>query len=461
MSRLRAFIAVSVTIPTLSCADRFTDPGPTPVDFAHHYAHYIRPNPDTTPVGGGGVDWPPFGVQGDRIYEAPGDPHPDAPGIWLGANVTPATCFADRNPGIADADKDWLADHCELELARGFAPSWGMSADDGCPGAEPLWAAKYHNNQQVVRLAYLPAYYDDCGGSSAFDHRGDSEFVMVQVVFNAGTQHWEYQTMWLSCHWHGGINSCSQWVSASETQFRVWPLAHPYVIVAERKHSNYRAADVCGEDMFNYDECQPFFPFRFPVDPARNVGSRHVALVPCIGSYGAMAGSGRTECFYTEDRSFCGWHPTNTECPPSYYDYLTSQYFERFDTDWGPGPVPPGGGAGPTGPTISGSTQLNGDQPGSWSIVWSGKTPSSCAWYVDEQLAQNGSCSYSRSFYDWPNTHYLWAEVVASDGSSAATPSHPVYVGMPDGEPAYLKQGLPGRTLEPRRPPSARRPSLR
>jgi hypothetical protein len=42
---------------------------------------------------------------------------------------------------------------------------------------------------QFVRIAYLPAYYRDCGDSYA--HDGDSEFIVLNVGYKSETRHWE------------------------------------------------------------------------------------------------------------------------------------------------------------------------------------------------------------------------------------------------------------------------------
>src|SRR3954464_2503725 len=151
-------------------------------------------DPITTP--GGPVVWRFFGSVNDPgEYEAPNDPSPGANGLWLGATVTPATCFNDQTRAIVDADQDWLDDRCEEEIARGFAPRWGMSDADDCPGGEPAWAAKYFPNNQIVRVMFMPAYYRDCGADG---HNGDSEYVIVDIRFNPTTQHWEFNREYLT-----------------------------------------------------------------------------------------------------------------------------------------------------------------------------------------------------------------------------------------------------------------------
>ena len=298
--------------------------------------------------GGGSGSWVFFGPSGDGLYQAPGDPHPEAPGLWLGDNVAPGTCFADRGASITDADRDWLDDHCEVELARAFAPTWEMSLSDGCPNGEPHWAAKYFPAPQVVRIAYMPAYYDDCGGGSIGDHRGDSEMVMVQVVFNSTSRHWEFERMWLSSHFNSMFDR-SSWAVREQAEFLYRPLTHPHVYVSERKHANYRSFGDCnyvwGIDSCNVNNWQRW---RFPVDPARNIGSFHTDLIGCPPSRGVFAGSGTIECFYSQpfgaSYPFCGWHSDRSvgNCATPYRSILMSPQYDRYGTsDWGPGPASP------------------------------------------------------------------------------------------------------------------------
>jgi hypothetical protein len=328
----------------------------------------------TSPVGAppiSGTSW------GDAIYQAPGDPSPGAYGIWLGPNVVPNGCFRDLNPGLADADLDWLADHCELELARAFAP--GLQLSDNCGDGEPHWAAKYFNSRGIVRLAFMPAYYLDCGYAG---HIGDAELIVVEVTFNYSTQHWEFRRMWLSAHHDAAFYGLqwgqdrSQWVERSGTrfgggnQFFTPPryLGHPIVAVATGKHANYSSPSKCENAVQNIvgiyaDSCYNGPSFRFPIVPSRNVGSRFVDHVGCTvstrRSEGLYVGC---EAFYQWKRFF-GWQVIpyalqgNTYYAGStpYSELLNSDKFELLSAwdiyDWGPGPhapgyVPPDGGGG-------------------------------------------------------------------------------------------------------------------
>lgn len=320
----------------------------------------VIPCPDEMPLGP--VTWSFFAPQGDVVYEAPNDPSPGSPGVWLGANISPATCFNDQNLSITDADHDWLDDGCELELARGFAPRWSMGEQDYCPDGEPTWAAKYFPVPSAVRIAFMPAYYDDCGDTDS--HPGDSEFVMVEVGFNYTTQHWEFRGMWLSAHYEARVYNVSwdrsDWVSVSDANFSRRPLGHPYVAVSAGKHANYKSEQTCNKTVVNQlgngEWCwgSVTSPFRFPIDPSRNVGSRFQPL-GCLGSTKRFAGNGRTECFYSENKRFAGWH-TGAAGETGYWELLRGDKFEVRFGDPGPGPnaytppLPPGEDPPPVGP---------------------------------------------------------------------------------------------------------------
>ncbi len=474
MFRLRKLLGVAVVLVGQSCAEVATNPEPSADVTEQDNAHVIEPCPECEPPPGNNVPWPPFGTLGDALYQAPGDPNPGLPGLWLGTNVTPAACFADRNPSIADTDKDWLADHCELELARGFAPTWGMAYNEGCPGAEPVWAVKYFYSNQTVRLVFLPAYYDDCGGLSIGDHRGDSEIILVEVRFDHASQHWVLYRVFFSAHYHGtfqGVFSYdrSALLNANQVEYNGRRYAtHPMVHVARRKHANYGSDSSCDDG--SIDSCEAHAPyFRFPIDPSRNLGSRHVQLVNCISSYGVLAGTGRQECFWTREfdagypmpaaMTFCGWHHTTSPCAGGYHNWLWSDYFEKYESDPGPGPNPPDPAM--FDPSIGGSSSVPAYQYGYWYVNWAGHSLSSCAWYVNGMFVSQGGCTFSFSFGGGPATHTLRASVTRSDGLTRDSPGFVVTV-PGDGENPFYRvpaAASPERTQRARDArPQVRRP---
>lgn len=291
-----------------------------------------------TENGGANSSWVFFGPPNDVPYQAAGDPYPAAAGIYLGW-VAPGACFANRNSGVASADQDLdgLHDSCELELARAFAPSWKMSRQDDCPDGEPYWAARYSATAEYVRIAYMPAYYRDCGptGPRAFNHDGDSEYVMVQVRYDASTQHWVFDGMFISAH-YGTSNDHSQWVSPTQAQFTWRAGTHPTVWVSIDKHGNYRSKEHCNSwNVYTlvdiHDECGWSFldPLRFPIDPSHNVGSAQVHLRDAVSAEKTY--SSRVEHIWT-DTQFRGWQEPDYgtfqgPAPMPYGAWLTGQWF--------------------------------------------------------------------------------------------------------------------------------------
>ena len=166
---------------------------------------------------------------------------------------------------------------------------------------------------------------------------------MVEVGFNQSTRHWEFRGMWLSAHYTTGNGDRSQWVAPGDAVFSRRYLAHPYVAVSANKHANYKSDSKCNNTFAGStgygDSCygSMMTPFRFPIDPARNAGSKSTDLMGCVGSIKQFAGNGRYECFYY-DRPFAGWH-AGAAGETSYRTILVSDKFEYRSGDPGPGPA--------------------------------------------------------------------------------------------------------------------------
>jgi hypothetical protein len=188
------------------------------------------------------------GTGNGTLTVVPGDPSPGAAGIWLGNTTSKQWCSREYNPFITDNDHDWLDDECEYQLAKAFAPALAMNPIDGCAGGEPYWAAKWFSNKpfgsgEFVRIAYMPAYYRDCGLDG---HDGDSEFLMVGIEFNAGTRHWQLREAFLSAHYHTA-NEHSIYTNdpTSLTYPSGRPRSYPLVWIAKGKHADYRTQGQC------------------------------------------------------------------------------------------------------------------------------------------------------------------------------------------------------------------------
>src|SRR6266480_3525513 len=179
-------------------------------------------------------------------------------------------CFEARALGKWDPDGDTMDNRCEDALAAAFAPGLVVARDCnydegvGRQGGEYYYGVQPYQDgsNTVVRIAYLPAYYWDCGsptqgpfplpdvcpGCFADGHDGDSEFFIVDVQFNDTTRHWETRQIFLSAHcgtptgqrcmWYPDPASTFSWVDGTVR-------GAPIIWVADGKHGNYSSREDC------------------------------------------------------------------------------------------------------------------------------------------------------------------------------------------------------------------------
>lgn len=194
-----------------------------------------------------------------------------------------------------DTDGDGLDDECEVEIARAFAPmlivtvgecNWDAGLDR--VGGEYYYGVKrWGSNANKVRVAYMPAYYRDCGSEG---HTGDSEFILVDVALQAGTSTiWTFEGAFLSAHCNAmkyGLDSdpdCQYWGHAfwdggtvrdglvshqSGSYVDQVPRGAPFVHVSNGKHANYYSSDKCNNSLAGQagvDYCYPTGGRRFPI----------------------------------------------------------------------------------------------------------------------------------------------------------------------------------------------------
>lgn len=163
--------------------------------------------------------------------------------IGISVAWTPDRCRATGR----DLDVDGVDDECELALATAFAPelivdrrdcSWDVSVHPARLGGGYLFAAEGAPDHGSIRIAYLPAYYRDCGwhglpctprGPECAAHAGDSELVVVQARYHPSAR-WVAEAIFLSAHCFG----------RSAAAFRGWQLDRaggaptPYAVVLRR-----------------------------------------------------------------------------------------------------------------------------------------------------------------------------------------------------------------------------------
>ena len=226
-----------------------------------------------------------------------------------------------------DLDRDGLSDACELALARAFSPVLVVRSD-GCNWSADnarLAGAYYFAVQPVdslVRIAYLPAYFRDCGWSGikcwlpwldCSPHNGDSEFIVVETRRDAATSHWSASRVFLSAHCFGRSSASCRWYNASELGGFEWSGSSPVIWVAEGRNANYPSRQRCDEGHHSIDTCDHNDTrYPYPIDPARNLGSRSfpMAVDGCVtGAELRTAGvdAKSVECMWRANTLFRGW----------------------------------------------------------------------------------------------------------------------------------------------------------
>lgn len=250
-----------------------------------------------------------------------------------------ATCPAEG----PDSDGDRLTDSCELDLLKRFAPAlvaspsacnWdaeaGRLGGGYLVGAEPVPGG--------VRLAYLPAYFEDCGWSGAKclvrlrggcdPHAGDSEAVFIDVAWDAAHERWMPSRVFLSAHCFGGSDGRCRWFEPGELK---WFGSTVVIWVAEGKNGNYPSRASCDSGHWGFDTCdRNDRTFRFPVQsPRQDIGSAAHPFPHLAGGSGCVDGrevagsSGRDgrECPWS-DATFRGWVGGEARGATGYRRYL-------------------------------------------------------------------------------------------------------------------------------------------
>lgn len=245
------------------------------------------------------------------------------PGLYTG--WTPSSCTS----GGDDVDQDGVNSACELALAQAFAPGLRIAYEDdvwessrGLLGGEYYWAVNqvYVSGEWRLRIAYLPAYYEDggtvSGGFAA--HDGDSEYIIEEVAYVSWTGNWELRRVFLSAHCGASNGVDCQWWAADrwDRYGSYWNGVRrgaPNVWVAEDKHANYYSRWKCGTGSFGVDVCARHDAIvRFPVHDGFNVGSGAVDLVGVVpGRRGSQfTRPGDAERIWKTSGKFYGWQLT-------------------------------------------------------------------------------------------------------------------------------------------------------
>jgi hypothetical protein len=204
-----------------------------------------------------------------------------------------------------DDDGDGFLESCEFAVAAAFAPELLVQTGDYDPSREPYWAAKPiypPGSSGRVRMFYALSYHNDP------DHRGDSEFVVVEGR-HVANGNWEFHQMYTAAHEGTGADS-GDWTTAPAFSTSR-PLA-PRVWVADSKHASYNSRNSCnsgGIPGFTDDCSGPYYAEGAQVLSNANLGRQNHPL-GCVYSRVGGAIYIAYECFWTASR-FHGWWDWN------------------------------------------------------------------------------------------------------------------------------------------------------
>ena len=278
------------------------------------------------------------------------DPNPDSLGRFLGSGVTDEQC---TTAGLqTDTDQDGLSDFCEKNLAAAFAP-WMRYFYGDDVSHEGFWAARPITDGEV-RVFYALGYYVDLGVfermfecklstigeilAECDGHHGDSEYIVLDLQYNASVQHWVLVDATYSHHnepllMPAGINGY-----ASMIEFKDKVGGAPIAWVAQGKHANYPTQRTCDEGggapwpfilVFDFDICGGNDQwFRAASSANLNLGSNDHRLSDCLSSVNPFYQDPPhpQECFWSGAR-FYGWDLDHSTSSTGYGTNLREQGF--------------------------------------------------------------------------------------------------------------------------------------
>jgi hypothetical protein len=252
----------------------------------------------------------------------------------------------------SDSDEDGLSDSCELAFAQAFAPdmivarsacNWDDSVQEGRIGGGYYFAAQ-RIGDATIRIAYLPAYYEDCGWQGlkchqpfipCDPHAGDSEFIAVDVVHSVDDV-WQTRRVFLSSHCFDKLDAACRWYEGDDLRRFEWRgprYGAPVIWVADGKGAHYASRKDCDRAHLFYDTCdRNDARYRYPVATVRqNIGSASHPAGDARGCFSwdwtgvvsKRVAAHTYECFWDPSSSFRGWQRPASGGSTSYYKYLT------------------------------------------------------------------------------------------------------------------------------------------
>lgn len=241
----------------------------------------------------------------------------------------------------SDQDDDGLSDDCEFALAKRYAPLLTFSRGT-CnltfpiprPAGGYLFAVQRVDSR--IRIAYLPAYVDDCGWEGlkchiptvdCRPHAGDSEFIVLEL------QPGKFDTLrvsgvFLSAHCFGRSDDHCRWYRVEDLKAFEWHNSTPVIWVAKGRNANYPSKRACDRGHHFLDTCdEAMFRSQFPVDRGRNIGSerRPAFEKGCVTAKEVgltMVDPNAVECIWDRNARFRGWR-SNVAGVTGYFRYLT------------------------------------------------------------------------------------------------------------------------------------------
>jgi hypothetical protein len=244
-----------------------------------------------------------------------GDPCPGCIGVDAGF-FSYEECVA---AGQVDQDVDGIADECEYQLANAFKPAFWWDSGDSNLGREPHYAVRTYPDQSM-RIFYALAYYRDGGMpiTGWEGHAGDSEFIIVDVSFNANLQRWTTNTVFMSAHFRQA-NDRSRFYAWSELTYDDGhSRGRPRVWAAKEKHSNYATQSGC----HFYESCNGLQGGSLMIQRTANLGSsQHKTVDWTYGFY--PTGRSSMEGFWSAS-TFCGW--TGQACATTGYGQILRDF---------------------------------------------------------------------------------------------------------------------------------------
>ncbi len=259
-----------------------------------------------------------------------------------------------------DPDGDSVDNACENALGQAFAPllftkvdcNWDVGF--GRQGGEYFFvvqrAVDPFKQPADIRIAYLPAYYWDCGAQHDFlswcifgdifapgscdAHTGDSEFILVDVSYDPVSAHWVTDRVFLSAHCGAsGDGDCRWWNRTSLSWVDGKRYGAPQVWVSEVKHANFYSQSKCDSGgAMNMDTCEFNDTWqRFPiVFTQQNIGSRTLPLRDCDPPFWGSTETDptATECMWRTFHvsRFDGWQGYSSGPAASLYGNLLRTY---------------------------------------------------------------------------------------------------------------------------------------